>query len=125
MAVEQEPLTQADRHRTRESELLAEVESFRKELYSIVPFGLLNPIYRGMVRCLVTAARRIEVALRYPDKTGVPPNDFESRQKQTLLESSERNFNELRRFRTEIRSLVASYMADHRAPVAGTTRNRS
>jgi hypothetical protein len=114
-----------DNQGTRESELLAKVALFRKELSSVVPPALNNARYRSLVNCLGFAAHNIEICLYHSGKLGVPLSDFESRQKLILLESAKRHFDELRRLRAEMISLMDSYRAQPMFPMAGTTKKRS
>ena len=58
-----ESAMRAPRLQTRESELLAKVEFFRKELGSIVPPELHIARCRVLANCIDLAARDIEVAL--------------------------------------------------------------
>jgi hypothetical protein len=99
---------QANGQRSRESKLLAEVEFFREELGSIVPYWLNNTKYRMLLRCLDSAALELEYTLRHSDDAAVPLNEYQSSQKLTFLENSERYFNELRKFKTEMTRLMES-----------------
>jgi hypothetical protein len=110
MKPRQEPVAQANGQRSRESKLLEEVEFFRKELGSIVPYRLNNAKYRMLVRCLDFAALELEFTLRHSDNAGAPINEYQSHQKLTLLENAQRNFIELRRFKTEMTSLMESLL---------------
>ena len=101
-----EPETHAGVQPTRDSELLAKVEFFRKELDSIVPSELDNARSRSLVNYLGLAARDIAIALRCSDKSGAPLDEFESNQKEKSLESWERYFSDLLTFRTELSSLI-------------------
>jgi hypothetical protein len=114
-----ESILQAPGLRTRESELLAKVVCFRKELDSIMPSGLNN---KSLVNSLRLAARDIEIALSLSDKTRAPLNDFDLSQKEKLIESSERHFSVLLAFRAEVSSLIDSRMAERKETVRGTPR---
>jgi hypothetical protein len=122
MTAGRESRVQVPRQQSSQAELLAKVEFFRKELGSIVPSELHNSRSRSLVNCLGLAARDIRMALCRSDNLRAPLNDFESRQKQILLESSGRHVNELQRFRTEMTSLIDSHVAEHNAPVPRTPR---
>jgi hypothetical protein len=113
MKLGQEPAAQAGGQLSRQSKLLAEVEFFRKELVSIAPYRLNNTKYRMLARCLYFAALELEAMLRHSDDTGVPLNEYQSRQKLMLLENAQRSFNDLRRFKTEMTSLMESWLRNH------------
>jgi hypothetical protein len=125
MTTTRESPVRGDEQGTPESELLAKIAFFRKELNSVVPPALNNARYRSLVNCLGFAARNIEISLHHFGKLGVPLSDFESRQKLILLESAERHFDELRRLRAEMIGLMDSYTAQPMFQMARTTKKHS